>query len=94
MDIVTILKRTKKALYRKIITSVMIQGLLLVIPVYWAKVINHATVLEFDKSFKLVIITLVLSLLYYLWSYFNQKAWYDYYNRLYLEFLSTIDKIS
>ncbi len=94
MDIVTILKRTKKELYRKILTSVMIQGLLLVIPVYWAKVINHATDLEFNKAFKLVIIILVLSLLYYLWSYFNQKAWYSYYNKLYLEYTSYVTEAS
>ncbi len=90
MDIVTILKRTKHELIRKIVTSVIIQGLLLIIPVYWAKVINHATDLEFDVSFKLVIITLILSLLYYLWSYFNQRAWYNYYNKLYLEYTSLV----
>ena len=86
MDIVTILKRTKKELINKIITSVIIQGLLLVIPVYYTKSINHATDLEYEKAFKLIVITLVLSLLYYLWNYFNQKAWYNYYNKLYLEY--------
>ena len=86
MDIVTILKRTKKELIRKIITSVILQGLLLVIPVYWTNSINHATSLEYNIAFKLVIITLILSLLYYLWSYFNQRAWYNYYNKLYLEY--------
>ena len=85
MDIVTILKRTKKELINKIITSVIIQGLLLVIPVYYTKSINHATDLEYEKAFKLIVITLVLSLLYYLWKYFNQTAWYNYYNNLYLE---------
>ena len=90
MDIVTILRRTKKELIRKIITSVLIQGLLLVIPVYWTNSVNYATDLEFDRAFKLVVITLILSLLYYLWSYFNQKAWYDYYNKLYLEYTSLV----
>lgn len=90
MDIITILKRTKKELIRKIITSVIIQGLLLVIPVYWTNSINHATDMEFDRAFKLVIITLILSLLYYLWSYFNQKAWYNYYNKLYLEYTNLV----
>ena len=94
MDIVTILKRTKKELIRKIITSVIIQGLLLVIPVYWTNSVNHATALEFDKAFKLVIITLILSLLYYLWSYFNQKAWYNYYNKLYLEYTNLVTEAS
>ena len=90
MDIVTILKRTKKELINKIITSVIIQGLLLIIPVYYTKSINHATDLEYEKAFKLIVITLVLSLLYYLWNYFNQKAWYNYYNKLYLEYTNLV----
>lgn len=94
MDIVTILKRTKKELISKIITSVIIQGLLLVIPVYWTKSINHATDLEFNKSFKLLIVTLLLSLLYYLWSYFNQRAWYNYYNKLYLEYTNLVTEVN
>ena len=93
MDIITILKRTKKELYKKILTSIMIQGLLLVIPVFWTKAINHATDMDFDKAFKLIIITLILSLLYYLWSYFNQKTWYNYYNKLYLEYTNLVTEI-
>lgn len=94
MDIVTILKRTKKELVWKIVTSVLIQGLLLIIPVYWTDSVNHATALNFDKAFKLVIVTLILSLLYYLWSYFNQKAWFDYYNKLYLEYTNLVTEAS
>lgn len=90
MDIITILKRTKKELISKIITSVIIQGLLLIIPIFWSDSVNYATDMIFGKSFKLVIITLILSLLYYLWSYFNQKAWYNYYNKLYLEYTNLV----
>jgi len=94
MDLITILKRTKKELAKKIITSVVIQGLLLIIPVYWTNSINHATDGEFSVSFKLVIVTLTLSLFYYLWSYFNQKAWYNYYNKLYLEYTNLVTEAS
>ena len=94
MDIVMILKRTKKELIKKIITSVIIQGLLLVIPVYWTNSINHATNQEYDKAFRLIIITLILSLLYYLWNYFNQRAWYNYYNKLYLEYTNLVAEAS
>ena len=94
MDIVMILKRTKKELVKKIITSVIIQGLLLVIPVYWTNSINHATNQEYDKAFRLIIITLILSLLYYLWNYFNQRAWYNYYNKLYLEYTNLVAEAS
>ena len=90
MDIVTILKRTKRELISKIITSVIIQGLLLIIPVYWTDSVNYATDLNFDRAFKLVIITLILSLFYYLWSYFNQRSWFNYYNKLYLEYTNLV----
>ena len=90
MDIITILKRTKRELINKTITSVIIQGLLLLIPVFWAKCINYASDYLFSKSFKLVIITLMLSLFYYLWSYYNQKTWYNYYNKLYLEYTNIV----
>jgi len=90
MDIVTILKRTKKELISKIITSIIIQGLLLIIPVYWTNSVNHATALEFNSAFKLIVVTLILSLLYYLWSYFNQKSWFNYYNKLYLEYTNLV----
>ena len=90
MDIMTILKKTKKELFRKIITSIAIQGLLLIIPVYWANSINHITDSSYESASRLVIITLILTLLYYLWSYFNKKTWYNYYNKLYLEYTNLV----
>ncbi len=94
MDIFTILKKTKKELTRKIITSVVLQILLLIIPVYYTNAINYATIGSYNKSTKLLIITMVLSLLYYLWSYFNQKSWYNYYNKLYLEYTNLVTEAS
>lgn len=94
MDIFTILKKTKKELTRKIITSVVLQILLLIIPVYYTNAINYATIGSYNKSTKLLIITMILSLLYYLWSYFNQKSWYNYYNKLYLEYTNLVTEAS
>ena len=62
----------------------------MIIPVYWTNSVNHATDLEFNSAFKLIVITLILSLLYYLWSYFNQKSWFDYYNKLYMEYTNLV----
>ena len=94
MDIFTILKKTKKELTHKIITSVVLQILLLIIPVYYTNAINYATIGSYNKSTKLLIITMILSLLYYLWSYFNQKSWYNYYNKLYLEYTNLVTEAS
>ena len=93
MNILTIIKKTKHELILKILTSIAIQSLLLIIPVYWSRAINNATEFNYDKSFRLLIITLILSLLYYLWSYFNQKTWYGYYNKLYLECTNYVSSI-
>lgn len=86
MKIKTILANTKKELTCKIITSILIQGLLLVIPVYFTSSINKATNLEYYPAYKLIIITLILSVMYYVWSYLNQVAWYKFYNKIYLFF--------
>ena len=90
MNIITLLKRTKKDFIRKIITSIFIQGLALVIPVYWSNAINKATNFEYNASFKLLVITLLLSIFYYLWNYFNQRAWYKFYNKIYLEYTNLV----
>ena len=94
MDIFTILKKTKKELTHKIITSVVLQILLLIIPVYYTNAINYATIGAYNKASKLLVVTMVLSLLYYLWSYFNQKSWYNYYNKLYLEYTNLVTEAS
>ncbi len=90
MDIITIIKNSKKPLSKKIITSIFIQGLQLIIPVYWATVINKVTNMEYTSSYKLIIITLLLTLFYYLWSYLNQLAWYNLYNKIYLEYTTLV----
>lgn len=94
MNFVTIIKKTKIALYMKIATSIMMQGLLLIIPVYWSRSINHVTDKDYNIAFKLIIVTLILSLLYYFWSYLNQRAWYNYYNKLYIECTEAIKRVN
>ena len=89
-----ILKKTKREFGRKVLTSVFIQTLLLIIPVYWTRCINNLSSMEYNKALKLVIITLILSLLYYLWCYFNQRAWYQFYNKIYLEYTNNITDVN
>lgn len=87
-----ILKRAKKEVILKIITSLFIQGLALIIPVFWSKTVNEVTDANYKVGYYLIIITALLSIFYYLWSYFNQKTWYRLYNKLYNEY--TIETIS
>ena len=85
-----VLKRSKKEVIYKVVTSFFIQGLLLIIPVFWSNTINHLTNGIYYKAYYLVSILLILSVLYYVWNYFNQKAWYKLYNKLYLGYTDAI----
>ena len=87
-----ILKRAKKEVILKVITSLFIQGLALIIPVFWSKTVNEVTDANYKVGYYLIIITALLTIFYYLWSYFNQKTWYKLYNKLYNEY--TIETIS
>lgn len=87
-----ILKRAKKEVILKTITSLFIQSLALIIPVFWSKTVNEVTDANYKVGYYLIIITALLSIFYYLWSYFNQKTWYRLYNKLYNEY--TIETIS
>ena len=79
-----IFKKDTKEVINKVITSLFIQGLALVIPVFWSKTITEVTDANYKVGYYLIIITLLLSLFYYLWSYLNQKTWYTLYNKIYI----------
>ncbi len=88
-----IIRNCKREVIYKIITSLFIQGLALIIPAFWSNTINEVTEGKFKIGYHLIIITLLLSIFYYLWSYFNQKSWYRFYNKLYTEYTNiTISK--
>lgn len=83
-----IIKSSKKEVILKIITSIFIQGLALIIPVFWSNTINEVTEGNYKIGYYLILVTLLLSLFYYIWSYLNQKTWYKFYNKLYIEYTS------
>lgn len=83
-----IIKSSKKEVILKVITSIFIQGLALIIPVFWSDTINEVTEGNYKVGYYLIIVTLLLSLFYYIWSYLNQKTWYRFYNKLYTEYTS------
>ena len=83
-----IIKNCKREVIYKVITSLFIQGLALIIPAFWSNTINEVTDGNYKIGYYLIIITILLSIFYYLWSYFNQKAWYHFYNKLYIQYTS------
>lgn len=79
-------KKVKKAIIYKILTSLFIQGLALIIPIFWSKIINNLSLGLFNKCYYLIVVTVFLTIFYYIWSFFNQKSWYLLYNSLYIEY--------
>ena len=57
-----ILKNAKKEVIYKIITSLFIQGLALLVPVFWSNTINEVTEGNYKIGYYLIIITLSLSI--------------------------------
>ena len=83
-----IIKKSKKEVIYKIITSLFIQGLALIIPVFWSNTINEVTEGNYKIGYYLIVITTSLTLFYYIWSYLNQKVWFRLYNKLYTDYTS------
>ena len=87
-----ILKDSSRELFYKIITSVFIRGLLLIIPIFWSNTVNRLSESNFNKTYSLIIIIIILSIFYYIWQYLIQVSWYRFYNKLYLGYTALITK--
>lgn len=87
-----VIKDAKKELFYKIITSVFIRGLLLIIPVFWSNTINHLSEGDYQKTYSLIIVIIIISSFYYIWQYLNQVSWFRFYDKLYLGYTSLITK--
>lgn len=88
-----VLGRSKNALVVKVITSIFLQGTLLVVPIFWSKSITYISDALYKKAVIMVVLTLILSLLYYLWYYMNQKSWYDLYSKITINFMNNITSV-
>lgn len=88
-----VLGRSKNALVVKVITSIFLQGTLLVVPIFWSKSITYISDALYKKAVIMVVLTLILSLLYYLWYYINQKSWYDLYSKITINFMNNITSV-
>ena len=87
-----VIKEAKKELFYKTITSVFIRGLLLIIPIFWSNTINYLSEANYQKTYSLIIVIIIISSFYYIWQYLNQVSWFRFYDKLYLGYTSLITK--
>lgn len=88
-----VLKNARKEFIIKFITSILLRGILLVIPVLFSSAVDMATKGDYNSAFVYIIISIAITIFYRLTEGINQKTFYDLYNRLYCYYNSRgVDK--
>lgn len=72
----------------KFIVSVLLNVLILVIPIYYSKLIDTLSIGNFDQAYVFIIIFAILTLTYRITEYFNQKAYFWLYLSLYKSYMN------
>lgn len=78
-----IYKVAKKEFNIKLISSIILRGILLVIPVLFSEAVNFATEGDYDKALIYIGISIGITILYRLSECMSQKTFYNLYNKLY-----------
>lgn len=78
-----ILRRCTPEIVLKFIIATLYRGSLLIVPIFWGKVIDKVTSNDFNTAYKMVLFTLGVTLLYYIISCLNQFFYYKLYKKMY-----------
>ena len=72
----------------KFIISVILNVLLLIIPIYYSKLIDALSIGEYNKTYVFIIVFASLTIIYRIVEYFNQKAYFWLYLALYKSYMN------
>ena len=78
-----VLAKTKKEFIINTINSVILRATVLIIPVLWSYALNHIYNAEYDKAIKLIIFSIIITVIYYGLEQLYQVTLYKLYNKLY-----------
>ena len=82
-EIKVTLKVAKKEYFLKLITSVMIRGILLIIPVLFSVAINYVTNGDYDNAIVVLLISVAVTGVYRFSEAINQVTYYNLYSKLF-----------
>ena len=82
-ELKTVLKVAKWEFALKTFTSVMMRGILLIIPILFSAAINYITDKDQNMTIIMLIVSIVLAGLYRFFEGYNQVAYYKLYNKLF-----------
>lgn len=78
-----ILKKTWREFFLKTITSVLMRGILMILPIWYSDAIDFASKGNFQKAYHLIILSLIVYVVYYVMESLNNIVFWNLYNRLY-----------
>ena len=82
-ELKTTLKIAKKEYFLKLLTSLMIRGILLIIPVLFSAAINDVTNGKYENAVIILIISIIITGIYRLFEGLNQVTYYNLYTKLF-----------
>lgn len=78
-----VLAKAKKEFIINTINSIILRATVLIIPVIWSYALNHIYNAEYDKAIKLIIFSIIITVIYYGLEQLYQVTLYKLYNKLY-----------
>ena len=78
-----VLNKSKKEFILNIINSVILRGMVLIIPVIWSYALDNIYDASYDKAIKLIILSIIITTIYYGLEQLYQVTLYKLYNKLY-----------
>ena len=82
-ELKTVLKVAPFEYFLKFFTSIVIRGILLVIPVLFSMIIDLVTDKQYEDAVLLLLVSVGITLIYRFFEGFNQMTYYKLYNKLY-----------
>lgn len=81
-----IIKSNKKEIFLKVLTSVMLRGSLLVIPIMYSRSIDNVPLGNYEEAIKYLVLALFITLFYYFSSHINNITYYKFYDKMYRKY--------
>lgn len=79
----SVLKKSKKEFILNIINSIVLRGAVLIIPVIWSYALDNIYEASYDRAIKLIVLSIIITTIYYGLEQLYQVTFYKLYNKLY-----------
>lgn len=79
----SVLKKSKKEFILNIINSIVLRGAVLIIPVIWSYALDNIYEASYDRAIKLIVLSIIITTIYYGLEQLYQVTLYKLYNKLY-----------